>query len=266
MKIFWAVIAALILMTSVPVAADEIVLKNGMKVTSAITGRSDQWVKVDVSGVTVTYYNDEIESINGKTHVPAAMQLAQQVQDGVPVVVTHPSAVETVNNPPVAATPVVPAQQPPALTPPAISTEGSVQNSAAPVVTVTSASDGKTTVTKRPIRPVEAILGLAVFAGVFLIVFGVLFYPLFLISKKTGIGSPIFAFIPILNLYLMVQVAGRPVWWMILLLVPLANIIANVIIWMDIAVVRQKPAWMGILVLVPFANIAMMWYLALVDS
>ncbi len=266
MRKIFAVIIGLFLMASAA-AAEEIVLKNGMKVTSAITGRSDQWVKVDVSGVTVTYYNDEIESINGKAYVPGAMQLAQQAQDALPVFVSQPSAVETANNPPVAAVQTVPAQQqPPVIAPPAIAAQGAVENSAAPAVTLTSTSDGKTTVTKRPIRPVEAVLGLAVFLAVFIVVYGLLFYPLFLISKKSGIGSPVFAFIPILNLYLMVQVSGRPVWWMILMLVPIVNIVVNAMVWMDIAVVRKKPAWMGLLVLVPVANIVTMWYLALADS
>jgi Tfp pilus assembly protein PilF len=42
---------------------------------------------------------------------------------------------------------------------------------------------------------------------------------LFLIAKKTATPLPWLAFIPIANLYLMVQIAGKPIWWLALVLV-----------------------------------------------
>jgi tetratricopeptide (TPR) repeat protein len=43
---------------------------------------------------------------------------------------------------------------------------------------------------------------------------------LFLIARKTNTAMPWLAFIPIANLYLMVNIAGKPIWWLALLLLP----------------------------------------------
>jgi hypothetical protein len=41
--------------------------------------------------------------------------------------------------------------------------------------------------------------------------------------------------IPIYNIYIMLKIAGRPGWWLLLLLVPLVNIVINIIVAIDIA-------------------------------
>lgn len=41
--------------------------------------------------------------------------------------------------------------------------------------------------------------------------------------------------IPILNMYILVQISGREVLWFVLLLVPCVNIVALVLVWMDVA-------------------------------
>jgi len=41
--------------------------------------------------------------------------------------------------------------------------------------------------------------------------------------------------IPIYNMYLMLKVAGRPGWWLILMFIPVVNIIVGIIITADIA-------------------------------
>lgn len=43
------------------------------------------------------------------------------------------------------------------------------------------------------------------------------------------------AIIPIYNLVILCKIAGRPVWWIILLLIPFVNIIASIILSLDIA-------------------------------
>lgn len=85
------------------------------------------------------------------------------------------------------------------------------------------------------------------------------------IAKKTNTPNGWFAWIPILNVILMLQIAKRPVWWIILMLIPLVNIIVSIIVWMDIAVARNKPNWIGILMIVPIANIIVPGYLAFSD-
>ena len=43
------------------------------------------------------------------------------------------------------------------------------------------------------------------------------------------------AFIPIYNVFLWLDIAGRPIWWIILLLIPLINIVVGIIMSIDIA-------------------------------
>ncbi|RJQ47703.1 MAG: signal peptidase I [Gaiellales bacterium] len=43
------------------------------------------------------------------------------------------------------------------------------------------------------------------------------------------------AIIPIYNVYLLLMIAGRPAWWLILMLVPVVNIVVELIVSIDIA-------------------------------
>lgn len=52
--------------------------------------------------------------------------------------------------------------------------------------------------------------------------------------------------IPIYNIILLLQIAGRPVWWIILLFVPVANVIVSILIAIDIAKNFGKGAGFGI--------------------
>ncbi len=82
------------------------------------------------------------------------------------------------------------------------------------------------------------------------------------IAKKTNTANAWFAWIPILNIILMLAVAKKPIWWIILLLIPFVNIIIAIIVWMGIAEARGKPNWLGILMILPVANIIIPGYLA----
>lgn len=43
------------------------------------------------------------------------------------------------------------------------------------------------------------------------------------------------AIIPIYNIYLLCKIVGRPTWWIILLIIPFVNIVAGIIIAVDLA-------------------------------
>lgn len=43
------------------------------------------------------------------------------------------------------------------------------------------------------------------------------------------------AIIPIYNLYIMLQIAGRPAWWLILFLIPVVSLVVAVIVFIDLA-------------------------------
>lgn len=82
------------------------------------------------------------------------------------------------------------------------------------------------------------------------------------IAKKTNTANGWFAWIPILNIILMIQVAKKPMWWIIMFFIPLVNIVFSVLIWMGIAEAVKKPNWVGILMIIPVANLIVPGYLA----
>jgi Family of unknown function (DUF5684) len=85
------------------------------------------------------------------------------------------------------------------------------------------------------------------------------------IATKTNTENPWFAWIPILNIILMLNIARKPIWWIVLFLIPLVNIVFIILVWMGIAEARNKPNWWGILIIVPVANIIVPGYLAWAD-
>jgi Family of unknown function (DUF5684) len=85
------------------------------------------------------------------------------------------------------------------------------------------------------------------------------------IATKTGTANPWLAWIPIVNIILLLNIAKKPVWWILLLLIPIVNIVVSVIVWMAVAEVRQKPSWWGILTIIPIANFVAIGYLAWAD-
>lgn len=113
----------------------------------------------------------------------------------------------------------------------------------------------------------------AIFLGGFLLIFCILLLVLYVyhalalqtIATKTNTENAWFAWIPILNIILMLNIAKKPIWWIVLFLIPLVNIVFIVIVWMAIAEVRNKPTWWGILVIVPVANLIVPGYLAWAD-
>ena len=115
-------------------------------------------------------------------------------------------------------------------------------------------------------------VGLAVFGGLMLawLLFVLAVYAYFAvclmrIAQKTNTPNGWFAWIPILNIVIMVQIAKKPLWWIVLFFIPLVNIAAMIIIWMDVAVARNKPNWLGVLMIVPGANFIVPGYLAFSD-
>jgi hypothetical protein len=87
-------------------------------------------------------------------------------------------------------------------------------------------------------------------------------YPLYVMGTKTESTHAWFAFVPILNLVLMLEIAGKDLWWIILLLIPCINIIVLVLVWMGIAEAMDRPGWIGVLMIVPVVNWLVPFYLA----
>ena len=85
------------------------------------------------------------------------------------------------------------------------------------------------------------------------------------IAKKTGTANDWLAWIPIANLFLMLSIAKKPMWWFILFLIPLVGVVMLIIVWMAVAEARGKPNWWGVLMIVPFVNLVVPGYLAWAD-
>ena len=68
------------------------------------------------------------------------------------------------------------------------------------------------------------------------------------ISQKLGKGTPWWAWVPILNIILFLEIAGKPAWWVVLMFIPFVNIVVGIIACLDFAVACGKEKWMGILV------------------
>ncbi|MBN1288006.1 MAG: hypothetical protein JXA49_00020 [Actinobacteria bacterium] len=85
---------------------------------------------------------------------------------------------------------------------------------------------------------------------------------LMVMAQKTNQEYPWFAWIPILNFILMIQIADKEIWWIILFLIPCVNFVAMIIIWMAIAENLGYESWWGILTIVPILNYYVWWKLA----
>ena len=54
------------------------------------------------------------------------------------------------------------------------------------------------------------------------------------------------AIIPIYNVWVLLEIVGRPGWWLILMLIPFVNIVASIIVSIDLAKSFGKSAGFGV--------------------
>ncbi|KKQ80165.1 MAG: hypothetical protein UT02_C0014G0015 [Parcubacteria group bacterium GW2011_GWC2_38_7] len=82
------------------------------------------------------------------------------------------------------------------------------------------------------------------------------------IAKRTGTANGWFAFIPILSTILMLQIAKRPLWWIILMLIPFVNIVISILVLIDVMKVLKRPTWWVIMQFIPFVNLVFLGLMA----
>jgi hypothetical protein len=85
------------------------------------------------------------------------------------------------------------------------------------------------------------------------------------IATKTKTENAWLAWIPVVNLVLMLNIGRKPLWWLLLMLIPLVNIVVAIIVWMAIAEARGKPGWWGVVLILPLIGIIVPGYLAWSD-
>jgi hypothetical protein len=88
---------------------------------------------------------------------------------------------------------------------------------------------------------------------------------LMVMAKKEGIDNAWFAWIPILDIYLMTQIAGIEWWYLLLMFIPCVNFFVAIYIWWQICEARGKPGVLSLLMLIPIANLLVPLFLAFTD-
>jgi hypothetical protein len=104
----------------------------------------------------------------------------------------------------------------------------------------------------------SGVLGFVFAVGIYIFVC----YCLKVICEKTGHEPGILIWIPIVQLIPLLQVAKMPLWYIVLFLIPLVNLIIGIMLWVKICQARGKSGWMVILMFIPLVNLAFLPYLA----
>ena len=260
------------------VFCDTIILKSGKQIDGTIKERTNDAVKVDIEGITITYYLTDIESINGENVVvsaPSQPVSNEETPPAMPVVsdnnslsAADDSAVEEATREDLDSR----NQQNSDISEPARRADSDI----------TEPERGTSRFPRGELSEKDAKVAVAVFGGIFLfiIVLSLIFYVysaicLYFIAKKTNTEPAWLAWIPIGNLFLMCNIAKINYLWLLGILglfIPFVSILANIYLiglfvymWYKIAIARNKPGWIGILTIIPIANLAVMGYLAFAE-
>jgi hypothetical protein len=85
------------------------------------------------------------------------------------------------------------------------------------------------------------------------------------IAEKTNTENGWWAWIPILNILLMLAIARKPWWWILLMLIPLVNFVIIILVFVGICQTRGKSGLLAIGLLIPIVNLIVLGYLAFGD-
>ena len=108
----------------------------------------------------------------------------------------------------------------------------------------------------------DALLG-----GAF--IFFLIFFVVFVLIPIAGMwkiftkaGKPGWAaIVPIYNIIVMLQIVGRPVWWLVLFIIPVINLIASILVLLDLASAFGKGGGYAIgMFFLPFIFIPMLGF------
>jgi len=103
---------------------------------------------------------------------------------------------------------------------------------------------------------VVALLFFAVYAAVIVLIIAGM-WKMFVKAGQQGWLS----IIPILNTYVIIKLAGREGWWILLFLIPCVNIVVAIIVYMDLAQKYGKSAAYGLgLIFLPFIFIPVLGF------
>jgi len=97
--------------------------------------------------------------------------------------------------------------------------------------------------------------GFVLFMGAFTLLMIASVWKVFVKAGKPGWAS----LIPIYNIVVLLEIVGRPIWWIVLLLIPFVNFIAGIMVTIALAEKFSKGAGFGVgLVILPFVFFPML--------
>jgi hypothetical protein len=85
------------------------------------------------------------------------------------------------------------------------------------------------------------------------------------ICVKAGKDPGGLIWVPILQMIPLFDAAGLNPLLILLFLVPVANVVIAIILWVKLCEARGKPGWLGILSIIPGLNLALILYLAFAE-
>ena len=104
--------------------------------------------------------------------------------------------------------------------------------------------------------PVGSLIGLIIAV----VLFGI---PLYQMALRKGMKDMAWmAWVPIADLFLLLKLAGKPLWWFILLLIPLVNIVVIVMVGMSLCENFGYNKWLGLLMLIGPLNLILLYVMA----
>ena len=110
-------------------------------------------------------------------------------------------------------------------------------------------------------------VAMGAFSAVYFFVFAAFYFvtafAFMKIAEKTSTPNGWFAFVPVLNIVLGLQIAQKPTWWLVLTFVPLVNLYVCISMLMSIAERCGRPNWWGVVMcFVPVVNLVMLYAMA----
>ena len=109
------------------------------------------------------------------------------------------------------------------------------------------------------------LVGLVVQCVVFIVSYGIGGFIQGKLFEKAG--KPLWiGWVPIYNLVTMLELVGRPIWWIVLFFIPFVNFVVAILLAIDIAKAFGKDVLYGIGLCVPCVNIVLILMLAFGDA
>ncbi len=90
--------------------------------------------------------------------------------------------------------------------------------------------------------------------------------PLYIIAKKSEEENAWLAFVPLVNFWLMCQMADLSLLWLLFaILIPGGFFLFQIVVWWRLAENTNKSGFWGVLMVIPYVSFFVGYYLALYD-